>query len=88
MRTGTEPPLAVTGWPSPGGERRPGEGCARLLTVLAYHDGPIDGLAGPKTRSAITTFQQRQGQPATGVVTPGLLDQLRVCVGAYQRCVA
>ena len=60
----------------------------RMLTALAYYAGPIDGLAGPKTRSAITTFQQRQGQPATGVVTPGLLDQLRVCVSAYQRCVA
>ena len=60
----------------------------RMLTALAYYAGPIDGLAGPKTRSAVTTFQQRQGQPATGVVTPGLLDQLRVCVSAYQRCVA
>ena len=59
-----------------------------MLTALAYYAGPIDGLAGPKTRSAVTTFQQRQGQPATGAVTPGLLDQLRVCVSAYQRCVA
>ena len=57
-------------------------------TALAYYAGAIDGLAGPETRSAITTFQRRQAQPATGAVTPGLLDRLCVCVSAYQRCTA
>src|SRR3954467_8272146 len=60
----------------------------RMLTALAYYNGPVDGLMGPATSSAIANFQRRQGQPVTGVFTPGLLDQLRVCVGAYQRCVA
>ena len=59
-----------------------------MLTALAYYNGPVDGLMGPATRSAIANFQRRQGQPVTGVFTPGLLDELRVCVGAYQRCVA
>ena len=27
----------------------------RMLTALAYYAGPIDGLAGPKTRSAVAT---------------------------------
>ena len=60
----------------------------RMLTALAYYNGPVDGLMGPATSSAIANFQRRQGQPVTGVFTPGLLNELRVCVGAYQRCVA
>ena len=59
-----------------------------MLTALAYYAGPVDGLMGPATSSAIANFQRRQGQPVTGVFTPGLLNELRVCVGAYQRCVA
>src|SRR3954462_2632118 len=60
----------------------------RMLTALAYYNGPVDGLMAPPTSSAIANFQRRQGQPVTGVFTPGLLNELRVCVGAYQRCVA
>src|SRR5437763_434946 len=60
----------------------------RMLTALAYYNGPADGLMGPATSAAIANFQRRQGQPVTGVFTPGLLNELRVCVGAYQRCVA
>ena len=43
---------------------------------------------GPATSAAIADFQRHQGQPVTGGISPGLVDQLQICVGAYQRCVA
>ena len=64
------------------------EDAQRMLTALAYYNGPVDGQMGPMTSAAIANFQRRQGQPVNGAFTPGLLDQLRVCMGAYQRCVA
>ena len=60
----------------------------RMLDRAGLLRRPDRRPGGPQDPIAITTFQRRQGQPATGVVTPGLLDQLRVCVSAYQRCVA
>ena len=38
------------------------------LAVLGYEPGPIDGIFGPKTKSALTGFQKSQKLPADGVV--------------------
>jgi hypothetical protein len=51
------------------------------LSYLGFEPGKVDGVPGSRTRSAIEEFQQQQGLPATGDVTPVLLDQLRTRVG-------
>ena len=38
-----------------------------LLTYLGYAPGPVDGLSGPKTTSAILTFQQQEKLSPDGV---------------------
>ena len=52
----------------------------RMLTVLDYYSGPVDGVNGPATSTAIAAFQKAQGVPITGNVTPALLQQLRVAI--------
>lgn len=49
----------------------------RLLTALGYDAGPVDGIVGPITRSAVRGFQRDVGQPADGFPTLALLDQVR-----------
>jgi hypothetical protein len=49
----------------------------RLLTALGYYRGPIDGVVGPQTRSAVMQFEAAQGLPQTGVVTPSLVGRMR-----------
>lgn len=48
----------------------------RLLSERGYYGGKADGLAGPKTRSAIAGFQRDQGVPADGEVSSSLLRLL------------
>ena len=47
-----------------------------LLAELGFDPGPIDGLIGPRTRTAVQTFEQAKGLPASGEVTPALIDRL------------
>ena len=35
-----------------------------------FNPGPVDGIFGPKTRSAVHAWQQANGYPATGELTP------------------
>jgi hypothetical protein len=49
----------------------------RLLTGLGYYTGPVDGLQGPGTETAVRRFQASQSLPQTGVVTQALIDQMR-----------
>src|SRR5512147_1524189 len=49
----------------------------RLLNTLGYDAGAADGLIGPRTRSAITDYQARNGLERTGQLTSRLLHQLR-----------
>lgn len=49
----------------------------RLLRGLGYYNGPVDGNYGPQTRSAIMAFERSKGMPATGNITPALMQQLR-----------
>ena len=48
----------------------------RRLGELGYDAGPVDGRAGPRTRSAIEAFQRTSGLPADGEVSPDLLAAL------------
>jgi hydrogenase-4 component B len=47
------------------------------LNDLGYKAGPVDGLVGPRTRSAIRRFQQDQGANPTGDITFDLLGRIR-----------
>lgn len=47
-----------------------------LLAELGFDPGPADGLIGPRTRSAVENFEQAKGLPASGEVTPALIDRL------------
>lgn len=47
-----------------------------LLFELGYDPGPIDGLMGSKTESAIIEFQKEHGYPQTGELGQVLLEHL------------
>jgi len=49
----------------------------QLLGGLGFYDGPIDGIHGPKTRSAIEAAQRAYGLSATGRIDDDTLDRLR-----------
>jgi hypothetical protein len=52
-----------------------------LLTLLKFNPGPIDGIPGRKTTSAIKAFQRDIGVPVTGKIDENLKSQLD---GAYK----
>jgi hypothetical protein len=52
----------------------------RYLTALGYYRGRIDGVYGPQTRSAVMQFEQSQGLPATGALTPSLVERMRAAI--------
>jgi Putative peptidoglycan binding domain len=47
------------------------------LASLKLYDGTIDGLPGPKTREAISNFQQQAGLKPTGEIDPLFIDAIR-----------
>jgi hypothetical protein len=47
-----------------------------LLAELGFDPGPIDGLVGPRTRTAVQGFEAAQGLPVSGEVTPALIDRM------------
>ncbi|NLC72092.1 MAG: peptidoglycan-binding protein [Desulfuromonadaceae bacterium] len=49
----------------------------QLLIKAGIDTGPVDGKLGPSTVYAIRTFQQRQGLPETGQISPQLIGQLQ-----------
>lgn len=49
----------------------------RELARLGYAPGPVDGLVGAKTRSAIRRYQEVAGLRVDGRITPELLAQLK-----------
>lgn len=53
-----------------------------LLSGLGYEVGPADGSIGPKTRSAIISFERANGLPETGRVNADLIDRLELAAGA------
>ena len=48
----------------------------KLLDVLGYHPGGVDGLAGAATTAAARAFQRDQGLIEDGEATSGLLERL------------
>jgi membrane-bound lytic murein transglycosylase B len=52
----------------------------RLLNRLRFNAGPEDGLPGPRTRSAIRSFQEQLSLPPDGYPTHTLLQRLRAAV--------
>ncbi|MGJ8564358.1 MAG: peptidoglycan-binding protein [Alphaproteobacteria bacterium] len=53
-----------------------------LLAQLGYDAGSADGSMGPKTRSAIISFQKEKGLSPTGEVNQALVNQLQQASGA------
>jgi len=47
------------------------------LNRLGYDAGPVDGMMGPRTRSAVEAFQRDHGLPVTGRVTEALVTSLQ-----------
>jgi peptidoglycan hydrolase-like protein with peptidoglycan-binding domain len=73
------PPPAVrpgAGYRSPGGSVRVLE-IQRMLSILRYEFGPVDGLFGPRTQAAVQWFQVHHGFRPTGIVDRVTLTRLR-----------
>jgi len=51
------------------------------LTELGYYHEDVDGLQGPKTRSAIKAYQAKANLPVTGNGSPALLAHIRMNPG-------
>ena len=47
------------------------------LNNLGYNAGPVDGVFGPSTRSAVRAYQSDNSLPVTGEVTQSLIAQLQ-----------
>jgi hypothetical protein len=41
-----------------------------------YYNGPIDGVVGPGTQTAISAYQSANGLPVTGAIDQNLLNSL------------
>lgn len=50
------------------------------LVRLEYNPGPVDGLPGPRTRSAVVEFQRDHGLLADGIAGPRTLHALRIAL--------
>ncbi len=48
-----------------------------LLSALGFYTGPIDGIAGPRTTSAIKAAQKAYNFEVTGVSSPELMNKLQ-----------
>ena len=48
-----------------------------LLSALGYYSGPIDGINGPRTTSAIKAAQKAYGLEVTGTSSPELSNRLK-----------
>ncbi len=49
----------------------------RALAGLGYNPGPIDGIVGAGTRSALRKWQKNTGRPADGYASAAILEALR-----------
>jgi localization factor PodJL len=46
------------------------------LRQLGYDPGPVDGIEGPKTRTAVCDFRKSRGLTQTGRITLDLIQEL------------
>jgi hypothetical protein len=51
-------------------------GVQTALSQAGYYQGPIDGIVGPGTSSAIAAYQHDNGLRVTGTITPALVANL------------
>jgi hypothetical protein len=56
-----------------------------MLQALDFDTGPVDGLAGGKTLTAVRAFQADRGLVATGTINRNLLEELAKAVSARGR---
>ena len=52
------------------------DGTQQLLASLGFYTGPIDGIAGPRTESAIKAAQKAYGMEVSGISSSQLLSKL------------
>ncbi len=50
------------------------------LTYLGFHPGPVDGMAGQRTLSALAQFRAQGGLPITNVIDGNAMAQLRAAL--------
>ncbi len=50
----------------------------KALAASGYYNGPVDGISGRRTRTAIEAFQQANGLDVTGQASPELADRIRL----------
>ncbi len=48
----------------------------KRLVDLGFNPGPVDGVAGGKTRDAVRAFQRLAGLPLSGIISEGLIEDL------------
>lgn len=78
-RIAGEPGFSVPWPPSTRGlDREARQTLQRLLADRGHEIGPIDGIIGPKTRTAVRHEQKRLGLTVDGRPTQALIDALRV----------
>ena len=53
------------------------DGTQQLLASLGFYTGPIDGIAGPRTKAAIEAAQKEYGMEVTGKSNQKLLTKLQ-----------
>lgn len=53
------------------------DGTQQLLASLGFYTGPIDGIAGPRIKAAITAAQKEYGMEPTGKSDAELLNKLQ-----------
>jgi TPR repeat protein len=46
------------------------------LQKMGFRPGPVDGLAGRRTKAAVRAYQKRANLPADGQVTPALVESI------------
>lgn len=56
-----------------------------LLAASGFYNGPIDGILGPQTETALREVQRKFGLPETGTSTPETLTTLREQIAKHQR---
>jgi peptidoglycan hydrolase-like protein with peptidoglycan-binding domain len=52
-----------------------------LLNRKGLYNGPIDGINGPQTKTAIQLYEEQHGFPKTGQANARLIEQLRMEIG-------
>jgi peptidoglycan hydrolase-like protein with peptidoglycan-binding domain len=70
---------------APGPSRRFVSEAQRTLQRLGYEPGPIDGVVGPRTRSALLSFQETKGLAATGQLDPESMARLDIYERLFQQ---